>query len=448
VTDSAKTSPPHPSTAAATVPQPLQFEAASGPLCSRMAEGLVGSEILRIAAEIRALKAQGADVLDLTVGDFAADQFRIPNELGSRIADAVAKGETNYPPSNGVAALREAALAWVRRELGLEYPPNGVVVAGGARPLIYATYRALVDPDDVVVYPVPSWNNNHYVHMVGARGVTVRTSPESRFLPTADLLRPHLAGARLLSLCSPLNPTGTAFTAESLAEISRLVVEENRRRGPGQRPLFVMYDQVYWTLTFMKVRHVNPVSLVPEMAPYTILVDGISKAFAATGLRVGFAFGPPAIIARMSDILGHVGAWAPRPEQVATASFLNDTAALEAFRHAFHEGIKLRLASLHRGFRLLEKRGLPVRVMEPMGAIYLTVQFPAAGRKTPDGKVLQTNEDVRKYLLERAGFAVVPFQSFAYSGDDGWFRCSVGAVSSELIDRAMGRLESALSALS
>jgi aspartate aminotransferase len=432
----------------ADAPKPLAFEAGAGPLCSRMAEGLIGSEILRIAAEIRALKAQGEDVLDLTVGDFAADQFRIPAELGTRITDAIAKGETNYPPSNGVVAMREAALAFVRRELGLAYPPNGVVIAGGARPLIYATYRALVDPGDVVVYPVPSWNNNHYVHMVGARAVTVTTSPESRFLPTAELLAPHLRDARLLALCSPLNPTGTAFTEEGLAAICRLVLEENRRRAGKDRPLFVMYDQVYWTLTFGKTRHVNPVSLVPETAPYVIQVDGISKAFAATGLRVGFAFGPPAIIARMSDILGHVGAWAPRPEQVATAGFLADGAAMEAFRQTFREGIKGRLGSLHRGFRLLEQRGLPVRVMEPMGAIYLTVQFAAAGKKTPDGRKLETNEDVRKYLLERARFAVVPFQSFAYPGETGWFRCSVGAAGSDQIDRAMGRLEAALRALS
>ena len=147
--------------------------------------------------------------------------------------------------------MREAALACVRRELGLDYPPNGVVVAGGARPLIYATYRALVDPDDVVVYPVPSWNNNHYVHMVGARGVTVRTQPRVAIPADGRAASPRTSrGARLLSLCSPLNPTGTAFTAEALAAICRLVVEENRRRGQGQRPLFVMYDQVYWTLTF------------------------------------------------------------------------------------------------------------------------------------------------------------------------------------------------------
>lgn len=433
--------------ATAAPPATIDFGKPSGPLCSRMAEGLVGSEILRIAAEIRAMKAQGQKVLDLTVGDFAADQFRIPPELGSRIADAIAKGETNYPPSNGVMALREAALAFVRRHLGLSYPVEGVMIAGGARPLIYATYRALVDPGDAVVYPVPSWNNNHYVHMVGAKGVPVPTRPESRFMPTADVLRPHVAGARLLALCSPLNPTGTAFTKEDLSGICRLVLDENKRRGPAERPLFVMYDQVYWTLTFGRTRHVDPVTIAPEMAPYTVYVDGISKALAATGLRVGFSFGPPKIVARMSDILGHVGAWAPKPEQVATAAFLADETACEAFRKTFHEGIKGRIGALHRGFRLLEKRGLPVRVMEPMGAIYLTVQFAAAGRTTPKGQVLATNEDVRRYLLEAAGFAVVPFQSFAYPDEEGWFRCSVGAVGIEQIDQSVARLESALAAL-
>jgi aspartate aminotransferase len=426
----------------------LDFSAASGAVCSKMAEGLIGSEILKIAADVRALKAQGQEVLDLTVGDFAADQFRIPDALATRITEAIGRGETNYPPSNGVVAMREAALAFVKRDLGVTYPQNGVVIAGGSRPLIYATYRTLVDPGDVVVYPVPSWNNNHYVHMVGAKGVPVTTSPLARFMPTAELLEPHVRTARLLALCSPLNPTGTAFTPDGLAEICRLVVTENRRRGSSERPLFVMYDQVYWTLTFGKTRHVHPVGLVPEIAPYTVLIDGISKAFAATGLRVGFAFGPPQIIARMSDILGHVGAWAPRPEQVATAQFLSDSIACDSFRKSFHEGIKLRIGALHRGFRLLQTRGYAVEVMEPMGAIYLTVRFAIAGKKTPAGKTLQTNDDVRRYLLERARVAVVPFQSFAYPGDAGWFRCSVGAISVEQIDQAIGRLEAALEALS
>lgn len=416
-------------------------------LVSTMAGGLRGSEILRIAADIRALKAEGKKILDLTVGDFSPSHFRIPKALEVRIAAALAAGETNYPPSNGVPVLREAVRRHFQRDLGLEYPDGGVVVAGGARPLIYGTYRALVDPGDTVVYPIPSWNNNHYCHLTGARGVVVETSADTRFLPSAAQLRPHLAGARLLALCSPLNPTGTAFTAEALAGICDAVLEENRRRGPAGRPLYVMYDQVYWRLTFGSTKHVDPVSLRPAMAPYTVFVDGISKAFAATGVRVGWGVGPPAVIARMSDILGHVGAWAPRAEQVAVAGFLDDPAAVETFRGEFLDGVHARLAALHHGFQRLAASGLPVASIEPMGAIYLTVQVRARGLRPEGGSTLGSNEDVRRYLLEKAGFALVPFQAFAFPGDDGWFRCSVGAIGLDEIERAMPRLESALRAL-
>jgi len=415
----------------------LKFDTARRPelLVSGMAGGLVGSEILRIAAEVRALQGSGREVLDLTVGDFAPAQFRIPRGLEERIASALRAGETNYPPSSGMPRLRESVARLLLRELGLEYPLPGVMIAGGARPLIYATYRALVDPGETVVYPVPSWNNNHYSHLVGARSVVVPATPERRFLPDAASLRPHLEGARLLALCSPLNPTGTAFAAEDLAAIADLVLDENRRRGPGARPLYLMYDQVYWMLTFGPVRHVNPVQLRPEMAPWTVIVDGISKALAATGLRVGWGVGPPPVIQRMSDLLGHVGAWAPRAEQVATADFLDDEAGLEEFRREFRAGVERRLGALHGGLQRLAAEGLPVRSIEPMGAIYLTVQFALPGR---------TNEEIRRLLLERAGVAVVPFQSFAYPGDTGWFRASVGAAGEAEIRRALPRLAVAL----
>ena len=131
-----------------------------------------------------------------------------------------------------------------------------------------------------------------------------------------------IRNARLLALCSPVNPTGTVFDADTLREICQLVVEENERRSGKDRPLYVLYDQVYWMLTAAGVDHVNPVALVPEIAPYTVAVDAISKAFASTGLRVGWAVGPADIIKPMNDIIGHVGAWAPRPEQVATAKFM------------------------------------------------------------------------------------------------------------------------------
>jgi aspartate aminotransferase len=282
---------------------------------STTAQGLVGSEILKIAAEIRALQAEGRDVLNLTVGDFAPKEFPIPKTLRDRIVEAIDAGETNYPPSNGMPQLREAIRGVYERDLGLSYPLDGILVAGGARPIIYGTYRTLVDAGDKVVYPAPSWNNNHYCRLLGAEAVRVETTRETKFLPTARDLEPRLKGARLLALCSPQNPTGTCFSKDELGSIAELVVAENKRRGTKERPLFVMFDQVYWTLTFDGVAHVDPVSLVPEVAPYVVFVDGLSKAFSATGLRVGYGVGPPTIMKRMSDVLGHVGA-APRTGRV------------------------------------------------------------------------------------------------------------------------------------
>ncbi len=415
---------------------------------SQMAAGLVGSEILRIAGEVRALKAQGRALLDLTVGDFDPRQFPIPAVLATATQAALQRGETNYPPSNGVQALREAVQRFYVRELGLDYPLDSVLVASGARPLIYGIYRAVVDPGDRVVYPLPSWNNNHYVHMVGARGVPVPCRPEDNFLPTVPALREVLPGARLLSLNTPLNPTGTAMDEEQLRGICGLVLEENaRREESGERPLYVMYDHIYWMLCFRGTRHVTPPALLPEMARYTVFVDGISKAFAATGLRVGWALGPVDVIARMSSILGHVGAWAPRPEQVATVELLDDPAAIRAFHAAFKPAVERRLEKLHARFQALQAAGLPVESIAPMGAIYLTARLHPFGRRTPQGLELQTNDDVRRFLLEQAGVAVVPFQAFGVPGDEGWFRLSVGAVSEADIEAGLARLEAALRSL-
>src|SRR5262249_49633352 len=135
---------------------------------SRLSQGLIGSEVLRIAAEVRAAVAAGREVCNLTVGDFDPREFPLPRKLADGIRAALEAGHSNYPPSNGVLELRKAIVEFYRREMSLDYPLESVLVAGGARPLIYATYRALVDPGDAVALPVPSWNNNHYAYLTGA----------------------------------------------------------------------------------------------------------------------------------------------------------------------------------------------------------------------------------------------------------------------------------------
>jgi aspartate aminotransferase len=402
-----------------------------------MVSGLVGSEILKIAGEVRTLVRAGKPVCNLTVGDFAPREFRIPEVLDRAIAAAYAKGETNYPPADGVLALREAVQAFYRRALGLAYPLEGILIAGGARPLIYGAYRSLLDHGDTVVYPVPSWNNNHYVHLCGARGVAVRARSHNGFQPTAEALAPHLRDAKLLVINSPLNPAGTGFSRDEMRAIAELVVEENARRGAGEAPLFLLYDQIYWMLAAESAPHFTPVGLVPEVAPYTVFVDGISKAFAATGLRVGWAVGPPYIVRRLADLLGHVGAWAPRPEQVATAQIFLDDGIAERAAEAVRDGALLRLRALHDGLARLGAEGLPVRALPPAGAIYLSAQFNLIDR-------LGSNEAIRKLLLDEAGFAMVPFQAFGLDEENGWFRLSVGAVSVEEIEAALPRVAAAL----
>jgi aspartate aminotransferase len=407
---------------------------------STLARGVVGSEILRIAAEIRALTAQGAAICNLTVGDFDPALFPIPPELLEATRDALAEGHTNYPPSDGVLALREAVARAYARDLGLRYPVESVLIASGARPLLYGAYQTLLDPGDAVVYPVPSWNNNHYAYLARAKPIELTVSAANNFFPTAEQLRPHLAEARMLILNSPANPTGTVIDRDELAAIAKLVVEENaRRKKAGARPLWFVFDQVYWSLTFGGVKHVTPVELVPEVAPYTLLLDALSKAVCATGLRVGWGLMPPAVRRRMADILGHVGAWAPKAEQVATARLLDAPGVMGAFQAAMRANVKARLDALHEGFTQLAKEGYPVEAIAPQGAIYLSARFDLFG-KTLHGRVMRTNDDIRRALLEIAGLAVVPFQAFGLRGDTGWLRLSVGAVSLEAIHDAFPRL--------
>ncbi|MCA9567036.1 MAG: aminotransferase class I/II-fold pyridoxal phosphate-dependent enzyme, partial [Myxococcales bacterium] len=278
-----------------------------------------GSDILRIAAEIGERKAAGHEVMNLTIGDFDPKIFPIPEVLRDAISTALAEGHTNYPPAIGVPELRSAIRSFYADRLGIAYPEGSVQIGAGARPPIYAAFRALIEPGDLVVYPIPSWNVRFYVDMNLGRHAVIQTGPETGFMPTADQIAPHLREARILLLNSPLNPAGTVISDDLLREISEAVVAENQRRETtGERALYLVFDQVYWQLTF-GVEHKSPVSLVPEMARYTIHIDAISKCWAGTGLRVGWAVLPPWLRGNVQPLVGHMGAWAGRAEQIATA---------------------------------------------------------------------------------------------------------------------------------
>ena len=411
------------------------------------AKTLQGSEIIKLGGEINQKIKAGEHIYNLTIGDFNPKIFPIPALLKQYIVDAYQNDETNYPPADGIAELKVAILNLIRNLEGIDYGMDEVMVAGGGRPLIYAIYQTLLDPNDKVLYPVPSWNNNHYCHLSDAQKIEIETTPEHGFMPTAAELAPYIKDATILALCSPLNPTGTTFTEKALREICELVLDENAKRAGNKKPLYVIYDQIYWMLTADGITHHNPVSLFPEMKPYTIFVDGISKSLSATGVRVGWSMGPASVIARMKSILGHVGAWAPKAEQVATAKFLANQEALLTYLTELRTKINTRFNGLYQGIKALQAKGFPVDIIAPEGAIYVTAQFALQGKTTQAGQTITTTEDITAYLLNEAKIAVVPFTAFGCATGTNWYRISVGTLAESDITEVLNNLEQALAKL-
>ena len=414
---------------------------------SKLAANLVGSEIVKIGNEVNDMKAKGAEIANLTIGDLNANVYPIPELLKEEIQKAYQNNLTNYPPANGLASLRNVVSKDLKQRWDLDYSANDILITAGSRPLIYAVFKTIVDEGEKVIYPIPSWNNNHYAYMTGADALEVMTSQENNFLPTAADLKDHLSGAVLLCLCSPLNPTGTMFTKEQLSEICQLVIEENAKRGEDEKPLYLMYDQIYSNLTFGS-EHYNPVSLFPELKEYTIYIDGISKCLAATGVRVGWGFGPSVIIDKMKALLTHVGAWAPKPEQEATAKFYENVENVDSFVDDFKGRLEESLKVLHGGIQDMKSKGFNVESIEPMGALYLTIKLDYLGKTKPDGGKINTSSDLVFYLINEGGVALVPFSAFGDEPTAPWFRASVGGLTIDEIKVMLPKLEAALSQLS
>ncbi|HJU46296.1 MAG TPA: aminotransferase class I/II-fold pyridoxal phosphate-dependent enzyme [Chitinophagaceae bacterium] len=414
---------------------------------SHLAETLIGSEIVKIGGEIREKIRQGEKIYNFTIGDFDPAIFPIPQELEEEIINAYRAHFTNYPAAEGVPDLRESISKFMEERGGLSYKTDEIQVSCGGRPLIYAVFRTICDKGDKVVYAVPSWNNNHYVHFVEGEHVVIEAGPGTNFMPTAATLRPHIKGATLLALCSPQNPTGTTFTKEELEAICDMVLEENARRGADEKKLYVMYDQMYWHLTFGDIKHYDPVTLRPAMREYTIFIDAISKVFAATGVRVGWSMGPATIIAKMKAILTHIGAWAPMAEQKAVAKYLQKKEAIDRYLVHFKGEVEERLRAIYEGLAALKNAGLPVDAIAPEAAIYLTIQFDLAGKTTAAGKKLEQQSDVTAYLLDEAKLALVPFYCFGAPKDSNWYRLSVGTCRKEEIGEMLGKLKAALEGL-
>lgn len=415
---------------------------------SKLADNIIGSEIIKLTNEVNAKIKNGEKIFNLTIGDYNPKEFPIPKELKQAIIDAYTNDQTNYPMADGMPELRQAVSKLLKERGALSYQPEEIVISGGARPLIYSIFRALVDPGDSVIFPVPSWNNHHYTQLNGAKGLMIETTAANNFMPTAEDFKPLISSASVIVLCSPLNPTGTTFKKGDLEDICDVILEENEKRvAIGVKPVYLIFDQIYWALTLNETKHFSPVVLRPKMKSYTLLVDGISKSLAATGVRVGWSAGPKKIIDKMKAILTHVGAWAPRAEQLATAVFLDNLPAYDNYLSEIKVKISGRLQGFYEGFLSLKEEGLSVDAIAPEAAIYLTVQLDLLGKRTADGSELKAIKDITKYILDEGGVALIPLSFFGASVNSNWYRLSVGTCKQEDVKVIIENLRKALKKL-
>ena len=414
---------------------------------SNLANNITTSPILTFAASVNKKIAAGENIYNLTVGDFNSNIYPIPSELKEGIKNAIDDNQTNYPGAFGLPVLRNGVAGLINKYCGVQIDINDILIASGSRPLIYATFKTIIDKGDKILFPVPSWNNDYYATLSEGNAVTVETTAENNFMPTRDELLPHIKDTVLLALCSPQNPTGTVLSKQQLSDICELVVEENNRRGKDEKPLYVMFDQVYWLMAFKEGIFHHALSVNAEMQKYAIFIDGFSKSFAGTGIRVGWATGPSEVIANMRSFVAHIGAWAPKAEQVACGHYLQNLNLVDNFIKDFNSKLQITLVELYDGFMSMKNEGLPVDSIKPEASIYLSIKMDLVGKTTPKGIKLTDVDMVQDFLLNEAKVAILPFSWFGAINNNNWYRISIGTCPPTEVPNILSNIKNSINSL-
>jgi len=395
------------------------------PRLSKLASQIPPSATLALSARAKAMKARGIDVIDLSVGQ---PDFNTPEAIVEAAFEAVRGGATGYTPTPGTPELRAAVAEMVGRDYRLEVSSDNVIVSPGAKYSLAVAMNALVGPGDEVLVPAPYWvSYPNMVTMAGAEGVLVKTTLEQGFrLDPASLEERLNERTKLLVLNSPSNPTGVGYDEDSLKAIGEVLA-----RFPA---VWVLCDDIYRKLVYGKFRHVSLARACPDLAHRCVFVDGVSKAYAMTGWRIGFTVGPKELIGAMTRLQGHETSCPAAVSQAAAlAAITGDDLCVKEMLEAFTKRRDRLLA------RLSEVEG--VITVPPDGAFYVFSNIEAyLEKKTPAGDFLADDIALGNYLLEEAHVAAVPGTAF---GSPGHLRMSY-ATSEERLMEAMDRVSRAL----
>ena len=396
-------------------------------MTSRRLDAVKPSATMAMTARAIQLRREGRDIVSLSVGE---PDFPVFPHVGEAITDALRKGYTKYTPSSGTAELREAISDWMFKGTGVRWPASQVIATSGAKQALYNACMALLDEGDEAVIPNPYWvSYPEMVRLAGAKPLDLMLRPEDGWSPRSDdlerLLTPR---TRVFMFSSPSNPTGGVWSPEAMRGVVRALEKFPR--------VVVLSDDIYDRLVYGGLKVTNILQIAPQLKDRTVLVNGCSKAYAMTGLRLGWACGPAEIISGMSKV---------QDASTSNPSSLSQYAALAALRGPQEPVESMRLQFEKRRYLMVEllRQVRGVDVQAPDGAFYVFADFSGLLSRRYRGEPVSTTLRLAEILLEEFGVSTVPGSAF---GREGYLRLSF-AISDGDIRKAMERVARCASAL-
>jgi len=395
-------------------------------MVSEKANKIGESPTLKISAKAKAMKAEGIDVVDLSVGE---PDFPTPENIKDEGIKAIKENFTKYTQNEGIPALKEAILNRLKEDHALTYTKNEIIVSSGAKSSLYHLIQALVNDGDEVIIPAPYWvTYPHAVSLANGKAVIIHTKEENGFLSTPDQLKSAISPAtKAFVLNNPSNPTGAAYRRHELDALAEVVLEED---------IYVIADEIYEKLVYDDFQFTSFASLGEEIKKKTILINGVSKAYSMTGWRIGFAAGSTDIINGMSKIQSH---------STSNPCSISQMASLEALKGPQYDVSKMASEfQRRRNYLLMRLQSIPnISCFKPQGAFYLFPNLSSYYEKEFNNVQIRNSYGLAYYLLKEAKVAIVPGDAF---GADDYIRISY-ATSMENLEKGIDRITEALTKL-
>jgi aspartate/methionine/tyrosine aminotransferase len=395
-------------------------------MISEKVQRIGASPTLKISAKAKAMKAEGIDVIDLSVGE---PDFPTPENIKEAGIRAIRDNFTKYTENDGIPSLRKAVAQRLQEDYGLEYGPKEIIISAGAKASLFHLVQTLVNEGEEVMFPAPFWvTYPECVNLAKGKPVIIPTREEDGFLLTPEQLKAAITPAtKALILNNPSNPTGAAYSRDRLSALAEVIRGED---------LYVIADEIYGQLVYDNFSFTSFASLGDDIKKKTVIINGVSKTYSMTGWRIGFAAGPPDIIGGMSKIQSHT---------TSNACSIAQKASLEAYRGPQHE-VRRMVAEFERrrNYCLMRLATVPgLSCFKPQGAFYLFPNVKSFYEKESNGARIRNSYGMAYYLLKEANVAIVPGDSF---GADDYIRLSY-ATSMGNLEKGMDRIVEALARL-